>query len=281
MAKTPESFDWQGHRGCRGILPENSIPGFLKALEFPIKTLELDIVMSGDTQLVISHEPWFSYHICNLPDGTPVTKENEMKLQIYHMTYDQVNQFDCGSRGNPRFPDQLGISTHKPRLLDMIGTVETYCEDRGRTKPNYNIEIKSMPQGYDTLFPRPEFFVERVLADLNKVNIAGRVTIQSFDTNVLEELHRQKSPHKTAYLVESQDSLSGNLEKLSFKPDIYSPYFKLLDKEIVQEIHGQDMLVIPWTVNTAEEMISLIAMGVDGIITDFPNLIDQLEQRRP
>jgi len=275
----PENFDWQGHRGCRGILPENSIPSFLKALEYPIKTLELDIVVSGDSQLIISHEPWMGAHICHLPDGSPIAKEDEMKFPLMQMTFDQIREFDCGSKGNVRFPEQVKMQTYKPRLLDMIGTVENYCEDNKRTKPHYNIEIKSLPQGYDKLIPRPEVFVELVLSDLAKVDLIGRTTVQSFDINVIEELVKQKSPYKTAYLVENPDTThTANLELLTFKPDIYSPNFRLLTKEVVDDLHSNGMKVIPWTVNEVVDMRNLIKMGVDGIITDYPNRIAEVDE---
>lgn len=275
----PENFDWQGHRGCRGILPENSIPGFLKALEYPIKTLELDIVVSGDSQLIVSHEPWFNSLICNLPDGTPIAKEDEMKFPIMKMSFDQIREFDCGSRGNERFPEQLRMQTYKPRLLDMIATVETYCEDHKRTKPHYNIEIKSLPIGYDKWVPKPETFVDLVLKALAKIDIVGRTTVQSFDINVIEELKKQQTPYKTAYLVENPDTTyQANLDMLTFKPDIYSPNFKLLTKEVVRELHAQDIQVVPWTVNEVQDMKDLIEMGVDGIITDYPNRIAEIDQ---
>ncbi len=273
----PENFDWQGHRGCRGILPENSIPGFLKALEYPVKTLELDIVVSGDSQLVISHEPWFSHHICSTPDGQPIVEAQAMRLPIMKMAYDQIREFDCGSRGNERFPDQVKMQTYKPRLLDMIGTVDTYCEDNNRDRPHFNIEIKSDPKGYDIMMPKPDVFVKLVLETLAKVDLKGRTTVQSFDINVIEELKKQNAPYKIAYLVEFQDStLQANLDLLTFKPDIYSPYYKVLNKVVVDELHAQDIQVIPWTVNEVGDMKDLIKMGVDGIITDYPNRIDDI-----
>jgi len=201
----PENFDWQGHRGCRGILPENSMPAFLKALEYPIKTLELDIVVSGDGQLVISHEPWFNHAICTTPDGAAIPEEDAMKLSLYKMSYDVIRTFDCGSIGNARFPEQVKMQVQKPRLLDMIGTVDTYAEDNKRALPHYNIEIKSDPRGYDIMFPQPAEFVQLVLSELSKVNIKGRTTIQSFDINVIEELKKQNSPYKTAHSSNSMD----------------------------------------------------------------------------
>lgn len=275
----PENFDWQGHRGCRGILPENSMPAFLKALEYPVKTLELDIVVSGDGQLVISHEPWFNHAICTMPNGDAIPEADAMKLSLYNMSYDEIREFDCGSIGNERFPEQVKMQVQKPRLLDMIGTVDNYAEDNKRPKPHYNIEIKSDPRGYDVMFPQPEAFVKLVLSELAKVNIKGRTTVQSFDVNVIEELNKQNSPYKTAYLVEGQkEGLQANLDKLTFKPEIYSPYFKVLNQGVVDSLHDMNIQVIPWTVNEVQDMRDMIKMGVDGIITDYPNRIAEVDE---
>ena len=275
----PENFDWQGHRGCRGILPENSMPAFLKALEYPVKTLELDIVVSRDSQLVISHEPWFNPAICLMPDGSSISEEEAMKMSIYQMPYDAVREFDCGSIGNERFPEQVKMQVQKPRLLDMIAATDTYAENNGREKPHYNIEIKSDPRGYDIMFPKPNVFVELVLSELEKLDMQDRTTIQSFDVNVLEELKKQNSPYKTAYLVEDQkEGLQANLDIITFKPEIYSPYFKVITKEVVDSLHRQNIQVIPWTVNEVEDMKNLIKMGVDGIITDYPNRIADVDK---
>jgi glycerophosphoryl diester phosphodiesterase len=96
-------FDWQGHRGCRGLLPENSIPAFLKAVELGVTTLELDLAVSRDSQLIVSHEPWMNDVICLNADGSAVEKGEGEKLLIWQMTAEEVQKCDCGSRGNPRF----------------------------------------------------------------------------------------------------------------------------------------------------------------------------------
>lgn len=141
-------FDWQGHRGARGLLPENTVPAFLKALEFPkISTLELDVVVSKDQQIVVSHEPWLSHHICSHSDGHPVSEQEETVLNIYQMTYAQIKSYDCGQRGNERFPEQEKIAVSKPTLSNVVLQVEAQCQQTNRKKTFYNIEIKSRPNG--------------------------------------------------------------------------------------------------------------------------------------
>lgn len=269
-----QEFDWQGHRGCRGLMPENSIPGFLKALEFDIQTLELDIVVSKDNELIISHEPWFSALICTMPDGAPVEGDS---IHIIDRNYNEIKTFDCGSRGNTRFPDQLKTATYKPSLLDMVIAVEQYCVEHQRKKPFYNIEIKSTEAWYGKLTPQPATYVSLVIGKLRQLPIENRFNIQSFDINILKEVKKQAPEIVLAYLVENENTIQENIKALGFKPDIYSPYHLLLDAKKVKLLHKRKMKVIPWTVNDAVTMKKLILMGVDGIITDYPNLIAEVK----
>lgn len=271
------SFDWQGHRGCRGILPENSIPGFLKALEYPIKTLELDVVISKDKKVIISHEPFFSHEICKKPDGTPVVKEEEEQLRIYELTYEEIKAFDCGSRGNQRFPEQQPMVVNKPSLEDMVNAVNVYCEHNNREKPFYNIEIKSRPEWYDVATPSPEAFAALLLNELEELEILSKTSIQSFDTKVLNALNRQNPNAATVFLVENMEGFEANLEKVDFVPTIYSPYYKYVTAELVQKVHDKKMQLVPWTVNEVADMENLINLGVDGIITDYPNRISEVK----
>lgn len=270
------AFDWQGHRGARGLLPENTIPAFLKALDFPaIKTLELDVVVTKDSQIVISHEPWMSSGICSHPDGTPVTEEEEEQLLIYQMTYEEVKSYDCGSRGNDRFPDQQAMKTYKPLLTEMVEAVEAKVKEENLTPPQYNIEIK-IEEGYDDVkTPNPKNFAYLVLKEINRLGIAERVCVQSFDVRPLQILHQFAPEITTALLIANEDGVESNLQKLGYVPEVYSPYYKLITANTVQVVHDKGMRLIPWTVNEASTMDSLISLGVDGIITDYPNRIPE------
>jgi glycerophosphoryl diester phosphodiesterase len=272
----PIDFDWQGHRGCRGLMPENTIPAFLKALSYPVTTLELDLAVSKNGDLIISHEPWMSHHICTKPDGNPVTEKEEKDLKLMEMTYAKIKQFDCGLRGNKRFPKQQKSAVHKPSFKDMVTAVDEFCLKTIRSKPNYNIEIKSHPDGYEKYMPQPEIFVDFVLQEVKDLKIRKRVCIQSFDPNVMNTLIKKDDNITNAFLVENKEGIDNNLKKLTFKPDIYSPDFQLLTKESVDSLHAMDIKVIPWTVNKLKDMKRLISWGVDGIITDYPNLINEL-----
>jgi glycerophosphoryl diester phosphodiesterase len=267
-------FDWQGHRGARGLSPENTIPAFLKALEFPaVRTLELDLAVSADGYLVVSHEPWMSSAICSHPDGKPVQEAEEEGLAIYQMPYERIQGFDCGSRGNVRFPEQMRQMAFKPTLDAVVKEVQQYCEERGREIPFFNIEIKSTPEWDGAKSPAPEVFARLVADKLQELDIAGITTIQSFDPRPLQFLHRNDPGLTLAFLVENTQSIEENLRVLGFVPAIYSPYFGLINREAIEWAHGKGMRVIPWTVNTTNDMQRLLEWGVDGIITDYPNRI--------
>lgn len=276
----PSDFDWQGHRGARGLLPENTIPAFLKALEYPITTLELDVVISSDQKVVISHEPWMSSVICQQPDGTAIPEGADQEFRLYEMPYSEIATFDCGSTGHAGFPEQAPMSVSKPLLDSLFPAVARYCQEHDRPLPNYNIEIKSRPEWDNTLTPPPAEFAKLVLTVIEQAGVRARVCIQSFDDRSLRAVRDLDPDLTTAWLVADSDGLEANLEELGFLPTIYSPYYKLLTANVVREAHEQGLQVIPWTINEVEEMRALIAMGVDGIITDYPDRIEQISRQQ-
>ena len=278
MENTTVTFDWQGHRGARGLLPENTIIAFERALEFPqVTTLELDLAVSKDQKLVVSHEPWMSALISSHPDGSVVTEDEEKDLRIFDMTLAEVQGFDVGSRGNANFPDQAAQPAVKPSLEAVVQAAEAKAQKLQRSLPYYNIEIKSLPDWDDTFTPKPATFVALVVRELQRLNIAERSTVQSFDIRSLQELKKQAPKQRLAYLIANRNSLEKNLELLGFTPDIYSPYFLLCTPALVTSLREQNIRLIPWTVNETEEMERLIEMGVDGIITDYPDRIPTKE----
>ena len=278
MENTTVTFDWQGHRGARGLLPENTIIAFERALEFPqVTTLELDLAVSKDQKLVVSHEPWMSALISSHPDGSVVTEDEEKDLRIFDMTLAEVQGFDVGSRGNANFPDQAAQPAVKPSLEAVVQAAEAKAQKLQRPLPYYNIEIKSLPEWDDTFTPKPATFVALIVRELQRLDIAERSTVQSFDIRSLQELKKQAPKQRLAYLIANRNSLEKNLELLGFTPDIYSPYFLLCTPALVTSLREQNIRLIPWTVNETKEMERLIEMGVDGIITDYPDRIPTKE----
>lgn len=264
-------FDVQGHRGARGLKPENTIPAFLTALNYGVTTVEMDLAVTKDKQLVLSHEPWMSSDICLDADGNSIAEKDEKKFNIYEMTYDEVRKFDCGSMGNSKFPEQEKMRISKPLLKDVIVAIEDHIKSYTRYEVDYNIEIKSSPGGDNKFHPSPEEFSDLVYNLLDEYLPMERVVIQSFDFRVLKYWHKKYPAVRLAALVENTRSIDSNLRALGFNPSVYSPHYKLLTKQKVNYLHNKKIRVIPWTVNEDSDMLSMKAMGVDGFITDYPD----------
>jgi glycerophosphoryl diester phosphodiesterase len=274
----PGEFDKQGHRGCRGLMPENTVPAMLYALGTSVTTLEMDVVITKDKKVILSHEPWFGQEITTKPDGTYMGEREERKFNIFWMTYEQTKTFDVGLKPHPRFPRQQKMKVTKPLLSEVIDSVNTYMMTRRRPFPQYNIETKSsIDSTFDGVFqPKPEEFVELLMAVIREKQIEDFVTIQSFDFRTLRYLHKKYPAIRTAMLIEDFDkrTLEEQLNSLGFIPTVYSPAYQLVNENLLKKCHAKNIKVIPWTVNDKATIESLKAMGVDGIISDYPDLFD-------
>ena len=274
MASTAQyipRFDIQGHRGARGLRPENSIPAFIMALDSGVTTIELDVAVTKDKQIIVSHEPWMAATLCLDSTGGAIAEKEEKKFNIYQMTYEQVQLFDCGSIVNSKFPQQEKMKTSKPLLRDVIVAVENHIKSYATYEVDYNIEIKTSPDGDKKFHPTVEEFSDLVYQLVDEYIPLDRVVIQSFDFRVLKYWHQKYPSIRLAALVENTKSIDANLADLGFKPSTYSPYFKLLNRDKVKYLHQQKIRVVPWTVNEISDMLSLKGMGVDGLITDYPD----------
>lgn len=266
------NLDKQGHRGARGLMPENTVAAMIKAMELGVNTLEMDAVISEDKKVVVSHDTYMSAEIATKPDGTPVTVEEAKQINLYKLPYAQIKKYDVGSKVLPNFPQQKKMKAYKPLLSELIDSVEMYAKKKGLPLPNYNIEIKSMPTGDNVSHPEPQEFVSLVLAVCESKKLGKRLTIQSFDVRSLKVLHEKYPTVTISHLTANAKSLTDNLALLGFTPQVYSPYYKTVTAETVTQCHDQKIKIVPWTVNTKEEINQLITLGVDGIITDYPDL---------
>jgi glycerophosphoryl diester phosphodiesterase len=271
-------FDFQGHRGCRGLMPENTIPAMLTALDLGVTTLEMDVVVTEDNQLVLSHEPFFNHEITTKPHGQLVSSQEEKSLNIYKMTYNEVKQFDVGLKYHPRFPQQKKISAVKPLLIDVIDRVEQYILSKSLKPVIYNIETKCDPITDKIYHPEPDQFVELLVEVIRSKKMEERVIIQSFDFRTLQYLHQKYPGIKTAMLIEDLDKRGPEqlLKDIGFQPHIYSPHYSLVNSKLINFCHQRKMKVIPWTVNELQSMKELKEMGVDGLISDYPDLFKKL-----
>lgn len=275
LKKNPQfDFDLQGHRGARGLAPENTLDAFKKALDLGVNTLEMDVVISLDKKVVVSHEPWLNPEITLDPKGKPISKETALAFNLYKNNYKTIKNYDVGAIGNPLFKDQEKVASYKPLLTEVIKFAET-------RNPSilYNIEIKSTlvdeQKGYQ---PSVKEFTDILISDLKKSKVGHKkITIQSFDIRVLEYMHETYPEYQLAYLT-FENNFEANMQMLHFTPEIYSPYFMLLNEDEVKNIHKKKMKVIPWTINKREDMLRLLNMGIDGVITDYPNIAIPLKK---
>jgi len=267
-------FDKEGHRGCRGLMPENTIPAMLKAIDLGVTTLEMDAVITKDKRVILSHEPFFNHEITTRRYGQLVTAQEERSFNIFKMTYAETQRFDVGLKPHPRFPRQQRMAATKPLLENVIDSAEHYAEEKKLPKLFYNIETKSQSHTDNIYHHIPADFVELLVGVIKKKNIEDRVIIQSFDFRTLQYLHAKYPSIKTAALIEGFDkrTLQQQLDQLGFTPTIYSPEYSLVNEDLIKHCHEKQMKVIPWTVNDKATIDRLKSMGVDGMISDYPDL---------
>ncbi len=278
--KNKPAFEVQGNRGARGLMPENTIPSMIKALETGATTLKMEVVISKDKQVVVSQEPYFNNVISTHPDGEVITLKNEKKFNIYKMTYDEVSTFDVGTKPHPRFPYQEKFRVAKPLLSDLIDKVEIFVAKRKKmAKPHYNIETKLIRNGDKEFQPSPEEFVELVMDVVRAKKIENRVTIHSFDIRSLQYLHQKYPNIQTSLGIDEKEDFDNNIKALGFTPTIYSPYAPLVGKGLVDKCHAAGIKIVPWTVNTVKDIVYFKNLGVDGIVTDYPNLMEEIAKK--
>ncbi|MCS6819315.1 MAG: glycerophosphodiester phosphodiesterase family protein [Chitinophagales bacterium] len=265
-----QSFDIQGHRGARGLYPENTTRGFLETLRLGVYTLEMDVVITKDSQVVLSHEPWVSATICT------IDKDDPEKWNIFQMTYDELKKIDCGSKPHPLFRQQVSYKAYKPLLSEVIDSAENLARINNLPMPVYNIEIKSTPDGDNKYHPAPQTFAELVYNVLQEKNLIDRSIIQSFDIRALRAMKEINCYLKQSLLVSNPQSVRKNIKKLGYNPAIYSPNYRLVNRKTVRICHKNSMKIIPWTVNKTYEMKKMKKIGCDGIITDYPDIAVKL-----
>jgi glycerophosphoryl diester phosphodiesterase len=260
-SQTPEFF---GHRGFRGLYPENSLIGFQKAIELGITGVELDVVVNKDRQLVVSHEPYFQRAYCI--DSASNEIQNESDFNIYELTQDEISKFDCGSKFYSKFPEQQKLRTVKPLFQDFIKNLNL-------ENTIVLLEIKSNPREYGISQPEPPAYSQLILNELKNYPNKSKIRIMSFDHLILEELHKNDSSYPLIYLTYLPKSPSYFIKQLTFKPYALGMFYPTIKKRKAVSLHKSAIKLYAWTVNSISTQKKLLKMGVDGIITDFPNLL--------
>lgn len=270
-AQTSRVVEIEGHRGARGLAPENTIPSFLKALEYKTETLELDVVISADGKVVVSHEPWFSHVISLDKNGKPIAEANEKEHNIFKLKYSEIKLYDVGSIGNKGFPEQQKMKASKPLLRDVFKAVNEYTRKNKMQSVRFNIEIKSNPDWDNKFTPAPDIFAKKVYDEIIKNKMQNNVIVQSFDVRPLQELRKMPIKLPIALLVGNKDGIEKSIGRLGFNPDTYSPHFSLIDESTVKYCRERNIKIVPWTVNEIADLEKMKNFDLDGIITDYPN----------
>ncbi len=270
-------FDKQAHRGGRGLMPENTIASEKNAINYDC-TMEMDLQMAKDKKIIVSHDAYFSSDFCLAPGREVMTKKDGQSRLIYTMPYDSVVKYDVGIKPYPDFPQQKKMHAVKPLLSVLIDSVEAYAKSR-RHVNHYNIEIKSTPDNDGKTYSTLAEYIDSAMNIIIKKGIAPRTMIQSFDVRALRIVHNQYPKIKISFLVAAYNKATpeGYIEQLGFAPEIFSPEFSLVTADLVNGFHKKNILVIPWTPDTLEDIQRLKDMGVDGAITDYPGLFSQLK----
>ena len=266
-----------GHRGCRGLLPENTLPAFQHALALGVDVLELDVVISADRQVVVSHEPWLSARLGTGPAGEVIDPHRERDYNLYHLPYATIRQCVVGSQPHPGFPEQQPVASYRPLLREVLATAEAACYHLGRPPVGYSIELKSAAASDDIFHPSPAVFVELVLAELRAAFVLARTTLLSFDYRILQAA-RQVADCPALCLLSEQFSAVENLfTQLGFVPDTFGPAFQLLSPVVLQSLGAFPALrLVPWTVNEISDLKKVLGWPVAGITTDYPDRLSAL-----
>lgn len=250
-----------GHRGCRALYPENSLEGFQHALNLGIQGIELDVVISKDGNVVVSHEPWMHKFYCTLPNSEDITEEHN----LFQMDYKNIKKFDTGSKFYLPFPLQEKLPTYKPLLKEVLH----FCND---LEEDFLIilELKSETKWINKYQPILIEYVQLVESVLRNIGCNHRLLIQSFDSQILNTYYHFYPYHCFGLLVENNYSVEQNLSFLNFTPHFYNQEFTYYTENQIKHLHSLNIRTIAWTVNDYNVGRKLEEWNIDGIITDNP-----------
>ncbi len=249
-------FDIQGHRGCRGLAPENTLMAFEKAIELSVTTLELDVVMTRDGVFAVHHDLQLNPKLCTSPGGEPVRRR-----RLAELDFRDISGLDCGSRRAGKFPEQtLSPGERIPRLEEVLDlAIEAPYPVR------LSIEIKDST----AKMPKPvEVLVAQLVTLLQERGLEHRTAIQSTSGAVLVEVRKREPALGRALVVEAASAkrwVEDGTATIVSRKHLY------LDRGEVERLQGKGVLVIPWTVNKPKAIQKMMHWGVDGLITDYPD----------
>ena len=269
-----ECVDVQAHRGGAGLMSENTVEAVKRALDLGVNTLELDLQVSKDGLIVVSHDPYLHYRYAIRPDGSYVEKD-DTKEYIYKMPYSEIAKYDVGSRPSEVWPDKECVKAVMPLANDLIDFVEKYTEEKGLSPVRYNIEIKSKDAaGEGQNWPTYDRFVTECCKFLHSKQLDDRLVVQSFDVRALNYLHEKYPEMNVSYLVdEDAPDFDTYMGYLKFTPQWLSPHHSITDEALVQKCREKGIKIVPWTVDEPEDIKRILDLGVDAIISNYPDRV--------
>jgi glycerophosphoryl diester phosphodiesterase len=294
MTASAQALDIQGHRGARGLAPENTLAAFARALSLGVTTLELDCAVTRDGVVVVSHDRALNPDLTRTPDGKWLAGPGP---RIRELTYGELQRYDVGrlrldTTYASRFPDQQPVDGARiPRLADVFALVKR----SGNGVVRFNIETKISPLAPEET-TGPEDFARRLMSAVRAARMDERTAIQSFDWRTLAIIQKEAPTIATVYLTAEQNFMNNiesgrpssawtaGLHVSQFGGSIprlvkaaggaaWSPYYRELTREKLREAHALGLKVVPWTVNEPADMKRLIEWRVDGIISDRPDIL--------
>jgi len=262
------------HRGGAALYPENTIPAMLHAVSIGVPMLELDLHVTRDSQVVVSHDAYMNAVKALKPDGTEIPAGNDKEYAIYSMTYDSLKRYDVGTRPNPAFPNRKNIKCSVPLVSDLIDSVEHYTHVKGLAPVGYNIEIKSWPDKDGIYSPDYRTFADLCLNVLLSKKLGDRLLLQCFDPRTLNYVHEKYPDMRISYLVKDKYvSFEELMKRINFVPQVISPDHTMVDAEFMKNARFFSMEVVPWTVDKKNEVMRLEELGVDAVITNQPDSV--------
>ena len=261
------NFKIFGHRGYSGLYPENTIEGFKKAIETKIDGIEWDIVVNKNLELIISHEPFIDLNYCQKFDETKVSNKRSNDLNIFQMTKEEIKSFDCGSKINKKFPNQKKQKATKPTLKELENELKAY-------KGTVLFEIKHHQRYIGKYYPKTKKYAEIIYEHVIKSPLLNQYIFMSFDSEILNELNKLLPKSKMVFLINNPFKTYKKIRKeIFFCPFALGIDQNIITKKIIQKAKKDNILTYVWTVNSINQKNKLIKLGVDGIITDYPDIL--------
>ncbi|MFZ4784174.1 MAG: glycerophosphodiester phosphodiesterase family protein [Flavobacteriales bacterium] len=260
----------QGHRGFRGRFPENSLEAARAAIQLGVDAIELDVVVSADGKMIVSHEPYMCHTLCTKPDGGAISESESQDLNLFKMSAAEIAKYSYGVLPYSKFPDQQKMVCHK---LDLISFCKQLLESDEMYLPQLTIELKSAEKTDSIFHPAPKEYVDAVLRNIDLIDERWPIAIQSFDLRLLKELDQRGVELPLIALNDNSElDIDAICEQLNFVPDGYGPHFDMVNAELVNDCAELGVDLSVWTVNDLDEAERLFGLGVRNFITDFPDL---------